>query len=199
MSLTSTCFGKKTHTFKWQWSASRSVFTGIGALLSYRHWAGWPLCGHSDMTKIILQGVFFFKAVIPVHWWYCYHSLPNSGAAVCSWMLVQAAVVTMADVPMLTGVQSNPWAQAKLKASLFELVWMVWDVLCSLLVCYMSQVSQQKQAVLDCIPGAAQHHQLITRSCAHQIQFIFREMALAQGVNFLRSACGFQPHGSDWL
>lgn len=48
------------------------------------------------------------------------------------------------------------------------------------------------------IPGAARHHQLITLSCAHQIQSIFRERGFfcLTGVNFLRSVCGFQPHGS---
>lgn len=35
-----------------------------------------------------------------------------------------------------------------------------------------------------CIPGAARHHQLITLSCAHQIQSIFRERVFGSGGEF---------------
>lgn len=35
-----------------------------------------------------------------------------------------------------------------------------------------------------CIPGASRHHQLITLSCAHQIQSIFRERGFGSGGEF---------------
>lgn len=55
----------------------------------------------------------------------------------------------MADVPVLRGTCFNhsPCAQGKPKASLFNHVWMVWDVLRSVLVCYTSCVPAKTSSI----------------------------------------------------
>lgn len=102
------------------------------------------------------------------------------------WFSCLLAVITVADVPVLRETHSNhnPWAQGKPKGRVFEHGGVGWDVLCSTLPCSTSWVSQQNPAALHRIPGAAQHQQLITLSCAHQIQSIFRGMFLARGGIF---------------
>lgn len=132
-------------------------------------WPQWYNWNHSFRQPC---NVSLSRALSPVHWWWCYPSVPISGVAVCFWMPLQAHCNHSGWCPS---------AQGKPKASLFENVWMIWDVLCSMLVCHMSWASQQNQAALDCIPGAVRRHQLITLSCAHQIQSIFRGTLLAWG------------------
>lgn len=49
---------------------------------------GWPQGSDWNHPSRQACSLFLFKAVIPVHRRGCYHAVPVSGVAVCSWMLL---------------------------------------------------------------------------------------------------------------